>query len=183
VEYDGAVYAALYTFAVLIRLVWTTYGIIATRKAWREWRLNKRAYVRGKHLTDGKKIIRTQRLSRSRNFFLGFATATLTGVVATVSFFVFPPKVESSAVSIVTSCILISMIHFFYRAKMADIQMRIDANRFRQGLSMEEQENMEHRVGKEMISGPESVAGMQGFGEEYRDNGNDVEKEEEEQMP
>lgn len=72
------------------------------------------------------------------------------------------------------------MIHFFYRAKMADIQMRIDANRFRQGLSMEEQENMERRVGKEMIQGPEAVAGMQGFGVEYRDVENE---EEEEQMP
>lgn len=182
-DHDAAGYTALYAFAVLIRLVWTTYGLIATKKAWLEWRLNKTAYLRGKHLTDGKKIIRTQRLARSRNFFLGFAAATLTGIFATVWFFSFPPKLETSVGTIVTSCVLIAMIHFFYRAKMADIQMRLDANRYRQGLSVEEQENMERRVGKEAMYGPEYAAGVKGFGPEYDDNGNDVENEEEDQMP
>jgi hypothetical protein len=181
VSHDTAVYAALYTFAVLIRLVWTGYGLIFTQKAWREWRLNKSAYVRGKDLTNGKKIIRAQRLARSRNFFWGAAAATSAGIFATVVFFVFPPRLEASAASIVTSCVLIAMIHFFYRAKMADIQMRLDANRFRQGLSIEEQERMEQRVGQEAMYGPEYAAEEKGLGKE-NDN-NDVENEEEEQMP
>jgi choline-glycine betaine transporter len=148
--------SAALIFLYSVRLFWTVYALYAAKKAYSEYRKNRKAYVLGKSLRNGKKIVRKGRHQRSRRVLIAFSIAAFIGLLSTVQALYVPPPIQASVISIFLTLLIIIMLVQFQRAVEADIHMREEARNFAE-LSSDDTQDIQRRIGEETMRGPEDA--------------------------
>jgi choline-glycine betaine transporter len=150
-----------YFFLYSVRLFWTVYALYATKKALAEFRKNRKAYILGKELVNGKKIVRKGRFRRSRRVFIAFSIAAFIGVLSTLQGLYAPPPVQTSIISTFLTLLIIVMLVQFQRAVDADVHMREEARHYAL-LNQDEKDDIQRRIGEETMRDPEEINEGQG---------------------
>lgn len=141
-------------FVVIVRIAWTVLSTRALIRSFGEYWRNRRTYRSGRHLVNGKRIIRRGRFLRSRRMFWAFSIAAALGYAALIQTYFVTPKVETSVFTVFLTLCLIVMLELFDKAKEADIDMRRQAREYRDS-GADDPNAIYRRIGEEVAEGPE----------------------------